>query len=241
MVACGAMTGPTETTPAEVLAAWDETPSLRALRLALPHALAARHVAPGQVVKARTPEGEAFFALATAPAADGRAELLVKRGGRVADAILAIARPGAALEVTPPFGRGFPVEEARGRDVLLFAAGSAIAPIRALIQTMIARREEFDRVTLFYGQRSGAEFAYRGEHLSWERRGIRVILCPSGDEDGWTGVRGRVQEVARTVAFGGARPHEAVAFVSGMTAMLDDVRATLGAAGVPPGRVHLNL
>jgi sulfhydrogenase subunit gamma (sulfur reductase) len=235
------MTGPAEMSPADVLASWDETPSLRALRLALPRALAARHVAPGQIVKARTPEGEAFFALATAPASDGRAELLVKRGGRVADAVLATAHPGAALQVTAPFGDGFPVDEARGRDVLLFAAGSAIAPIRALIQALVARRDDFDRVTLFYGQRSGAEFAYRGEHLSWERRGVRVILCPSGAEDGWSGVQGRVQEVARTVAFGGAPPHDAVAFVSGMTAMVDDVRATLAAAGVPPERVHLNL
>jgi sulfhydrogenase subunit gamma (sulfur reductase) len=235
------VTGPSDTSPADVLAAWDETPSLRALRLGLPPALAARHVAPGQVVKARTAEGEAFFALSSAPSSDGRVELLVKRGGRVADSVVATATPGGALEVTAPFGNGFPVDEALGRDVLLFAAGSAIAPIRALIQTLIGRRDRFDRVTLFYGQRHGDEFAYRGEHLAWERRGVRVILCPSGEEDGWTGVRGRVQEVARSVAFGGAPPRDAVAFVSGMTGMVDEVRAILAAAGVPPDRVHLNL
>jgi sulfhydrogenase subunit gamma (sulfur reductase) len=235
------VTGPADTSRAEVLAAWDETPALRALRLGLPPALAARHASPGQVVKARTAEGEAFFALASAPASDGRVELLVKRGGRVADSVVATATPGGVLAVTAPFGNGFPVDEALGRDVLLFAAGSAIAPIRALIQTLVARREQFDRVTLFYGQRHGAEFAYRGEHLAWERRGVRVILCPSGEEDGWTGVRGRVQEVARSVAFGGAPPGDAVAFVSGMTGMVDDVRAVLALAGVPPERVHLNL
>jgi hypothetical protein len=31
-----------------------------------------------------------------------------------------------------------------------------------------------------------------------------------------------------------------VAFVSGMHAMVDDVRAVLGGAGVPPARVHVN-
>jgi hypothetical protein len=31
-----------------------------------------------------------------------------------------------------------------------------------------------------------------------------------------------------------------VAFVSGMTAMVEDVRRTLAAAGVPPERVHAN-
>jgi NAD(P)H-flavin reductase len=164
----------------------------------------------------------------------------VKRGGRVADALVAAAARGRSLLLTRPFGSGFPVEEAEGRDVLLFAAGSAIGPIRALLQHLMLHRNRFGRVTLFYGQRHGDEFAYRAEHLDWERRGIRVVLCPSAEDDAWTGVRGRVQEVARSLAFGGAPPGESVAFVSGMTAMVDEVRRTLAAAGVPPARVHAN-
>jgi NAD(P)H-flavin reductase len=234
------MTGPTQHEDVQVLAAWDETHALRGIRLALPAAFAAAHVRPGQVVKVRAAPGEGFFALATAPDPSGEAELLVKRGGKVADAAIARAAPGATLCVTPPFGTGFPVEDADGRDVLLFAAGSAIGPIRALVQHLVRRRERFGRVTLFYGQRRGAEFAYVGEHLDWERRGVRVVLCPSGEDDAWQGVRGRVQVVARSLAFGGAPPADAVAFVSGMTAMVDDVRRTLAGAGIPPARVHAN-
>lgn len=234
------MLGPTRFTPVPVLDAWDETASLRGLRLALPPELAREHAWPGQVVKVRTDAGEAFFALTTAPRADGREELLVKRGGRVADAAVARAAPGARLDVTAPFGKGFPVDEARGRDVLLFAAGSGIGPIRAIVQHLVADRDAFGRVTLFYGQRRGGDFAYRREHLAWERRGVRVVLCPSAEDDAWPGVRGRVQEVARSLAFGGSAPEDAVAYVCGMTAMVDDVRRTLAAAGVPPDRVHVN-
>jgi NAD(P)H-flavin reductase len=234
------MLGPAEHEPAAVLEAWDETAAFRGIRLALPPTLARAHERPGQVVKARTEAGEAFFALASAPDPGGTAELLVKRGGAVADALVAAAVPGRSIDLTRPFGAGFPVEEAEGRDVLVFAAGSAIGPIRALLQHLMIHRNRFGRVTLFYGQRRGAEFAYRAEHLDWERRGIRVVLCPSGEDDAWQGVRGWVQEVARSLAFGGAPPGEAVAFVSGMTAMVDDVRLTLAAAGVPPGRVHAN-
>jgi sulfhydrogenase subunit gamma (sulfur reductase) len=234
------MLGPGDYQPVPVLDAWDETPAFRGVRVALPPALARGHERPGQVVKARTPAGEAFFALASAPDPGATAELLVKRGGKVADALVAAARLGGAVELTRPFGAGFPLGEAEGRDVLLFAAGSGIAPIRALVQHLAVHRNRFGRVTLFYGQRHGGEFAYRAEHLDWERRGIRVVLCPSAEDDAWQGVRGRVQEVAQSLAFGGAAPGEAVAFVSGMTAMVEDVRRTLAAAGVPPGRVRAN-
>jgi NAD(P)H-flavin reductase len=191
-------------------------------------------------VKVRTSPGEAFFALSSAPDPGATAELLVKRGGKVSDALVQAAAPGRTLELTRPFGAGFPLDEAEGLDVLLFAAGSGIAPIRALVQHLIVHRNRFGRVTLFYGQRHGAEFAYRAEHLGWERRGVRVVLCPSAEDDAWQGLRGRVQEVARSLAFGGAAPGDAVAYVSGMTAMVEDVRRTLGAAGVPPARVHAN-
>ncbi len=233
------MTGPSQYQRVLVLDAWDETAALRAVSMDLGD-LAARHQLPGQVVKIRTPAGEGYYALASAPAADRRADLLLKRGGRIADAAAAAAVPGGALEVTAPFGKGFPVDEAEGRDVLLFAAGTGMAPIRSLVQYLLGRRDRVGRVTLFYGQRRGADFAYRREHPAWERGGVRVVLCPSREDDAWQGVRGYVQEVARTLAFGGSSPGDSVAFVSGMHAMVDDVRAVLGRAGVPPARVHVN-
>jgi NAD(P)H-flavin reductase len=233
------MLGPTTYTPSPVLDSWDETHALHGIRVQLPPALASAHVRPGQVVKLRDEAGEGFFALASAPATAGVVDLLVKRGGKIADAAIARSARGA-LELTEPFGHGFPIEEAVGKDVLLFAAGSGIGPIRALVQHLAGHRDSFGRATLFYGQRHGAEFAYRGEHLAWDRAGVRVVLCPSGEDDAWPGVRGRVQEVARSLAFGGSPPEETVAFVCGMKAMVEDVRATLGQAGIPPGRVHAN-
>ena len=225
---------------AQVIDAWDETAGLHGVRVALPPESARAHRRPGQLVKLHAATGEAYLAIASAPSDDGVVELLLKRGGKVADAAIAAAVPSGPLQISAPFGKGFPVEEARDRHVLLFAAGSGIAPIRALVQHIVHHRAEFDRVTLFYGQRHGADFAYRREHLDWERGGVRVVLCPSGEDEAWPGVRGRVQEVAQTMAFGGSPPEESVAFVCGMTAMVDEVKATLEQAGVPRRRVHLN-
>jgi NAD(P)H-flavin reductase len=233
---------PTSTTAyqaAPVLGAGDETPSLRSVRVDL-GPLAASHTAPGQVVKVRAPSGEAYFALASAPRADHLADLLLKRGGRIADEVIAAARPGGTIDVSAPFGKGFPISGAEGRDVLLFAAGSGVAPIRALVQHVVAHRDRFRRVTLFYGQRHGGDFAYRAEHLDWERHGVRVVLCPSSEDEAWPGVRGRVQEVARALGLAGSDPAGTEAYVCGMTAMVNDVKGTLREAGVPPERVHLN-
>ncbi|MFT3776267.1 MAG: hypothetical protein QM820_63795 [Minicystis sp.] len=241
MTAATAAIAPAPTSvAARVLDVWDETEALRTVRVALPPAWAEAHARPGQVVKLFAADQEGYFALASAPSSEGTADLLLKRGGRVADAAIVGAAPGSALDISAPFGKGFPVEEARGRHLLLFAAGSGIAPIRSVVQHVLRRRSDFDRVTLFYGQRRRGDFAYGREHLSWERGGVRVVLCPSAESEEWCGVRGRVQEVARSIGFGGAALQTSIAFVSGMKAMVEAVKATLAGAGVPPASVHLN-
>src|SRR5687768_5059708 len=106
---------------ARVLAAWDETASLRALRLLLEGEVRAGDQ-PGQALLVSTPVGEAYFAVASAPGKE-EVELLVKGGPAVATALIAQAAVGETVQLSGPFGPGFDAGQARGRDVLLFAAG----------------------------------------------------------------------------------------------------------------------
>ena len=223
--------------PVPIVEAWDETPHLRGLRLRLP---AHGEGPPGQVVQLRCLRGRAgYFALASAPSADGAIELLVKRGGPLADEILRRAHAGETLEATLPFGRGFPTEEARGRDVLLFATGSGIAPIRALVQRLAAERAHVNRVSLFYGQRSEADFAFAREHEGWRRAGVDLHLCCSRPTSSDSPV-GYVQNVARATLLRGPPPANAVAFVAGLADMVAGVKAALAELGVPEDRVFQN-
>ena len=221
----------------EVADAWDETDGLRGLRLEL-GALEPRHTRPGQVVKLRAGEREAYFALANAPRADGAAELLLKRGTPVADALAAV-RPGETVEATAPFGDGFPVDAAHGRDVLLFAAGSGISPMRALLQWLSAQRRH-GKLALFYGQRSDRDFAYVREHDSWRRDGVHLVLCASQPSPTWTGARGYVQTVADELRLHQVSVDNAVAFLCGMRPMVDEVRRLLQQYGLPAERTFLN-
>src|SRR6478609_1029594 len=124
--------------PVRVTDAWDETDGLRGVRLDF-GALGAAHTRPGQVIKLQAPgHRESYFALANAPRGDGTAELLLKRGSPLADAVIAATHGGGTLQATAPFGTGFPVEQAEGRDVLLFANGSGITSIRSLLQWLLA-------------------------------------------------------------------------------------------------------
>jgi NAD(P)H-flavin reductase len=224
--------------PVTVDDAWDETAGLRAIRLDL-GPLGARHTRPGQVIRLASPSGEAIFALANAPRPDHRGELLLKRGGGVADEIIAAAQAGAALRASEPFGAGFAVEEARGRDVIMFGVGSGITPLRALLQWLFARRDH-GRLAVYYGQRREQDFAYAKEHADWHARGAHVVLCVSQPSPTWQGARGYVQTVARELRLHEIAVDNAVAFLCGMKPMVEGVRDELLKFGLPAERTFLN-
>jgi len=77
---------------------------------------------------------------------------------------------GSVLGVRGPFGTGWPVREARGKDVVLVAGGIGLAPLRPLICHLLKRREDYGHISIFYGARSPADILYRKELESWGGR-----------------------------------------------------------------------
>lgn len=219
---------------AEVIAAWDEGPLLRAARLSALPAYRA-----GQAIKIYTESGGALFALATAHGRGRAPELLLRRGGGVANRLIASLAPGEKFDYDGPIGPGFPLEHARGRDVLLVAAGSAISAIRAVIETIIDERAAYGRVSLFYGQEQKGDFAYADARAAWISAGIDVTLCAHAPDESWTGARGFVQDAI----IGGELqidPRGAVAYLCGMPGMVSGVREALAPLGLPYDRTFLN-
>lgn len=226
--------------PTTVIDSWDETAALRAVRVDLGDRRSS-HALPGQVVRLRADgAGDGYFALASAPASDGHADLLLKRGAALADRIVAQATRGARIEMTSVFGKGFPLEPARGHHLLLFAAGSGVSPIRALVEHVLAHRADYGKAALFYGQRGHTDFAYQEEHARWNAADVRVVLCSSQPGDEWEGARGYVQDVAHSLGFLDIDTTRAVAYLCGMKNMVAGVKDVLARAQVPQDRVFLN-
>jgi NAD(P)H-flavin reductase len=187
-------------------------------------------------VRVRAGGGESPFAIASAPSPERTIELLAKRGATVANALCALA-PGDRVEIASPEGPGFPLGEARGRALILVAAGSGVGPMRAVVQQVIARRSEYTDVILFYGQRAHEDFAFFREYAGWEAAAVRVIRVVSRATVENGGMGGYVQDALRSL-----RPDtvHAVAFLSGMRKMIDGVTNALIELGLSREQIYLN-
>jgi NAD(P)H-flavin reductase len=220
--------------PATLRRRWDEAVDLVGLAFEPDDpAVAASFTQPGQylVVQVGGPAGpQAYFAIASRPG-DAHLDLLVKGGpGDAAQALLALA-PGDRVALSTAQGQGFPVQAHAGKDVLLLGVGSGISPIRSLAWWLAAHRADYAGVTLFHGGRTRAHLAYRDEVEAWRAEGIAVVQVlsqePASGDPGFA--EGYVQQA---LAAHPVDPANTVAFVCGMPAMVEGVKAALAARGV---------
>jgi ferredoxin-NADP reductase len=227
--------------PARVLSNAPAAEGLR--RVVLDIGAAAAYTAPGQYVQVRAaPDAKpGFFAIASPPSPNdaGAVELLVKGAGGGAAEALCAAPAGAALEASAPMGKGFPVGRAPPAEcptVVVFATGSGISPVRALIASG-ALGARPGGVTLYYGVRSPAHLAFADELAGWEaEHGVRTVPVYSDAGAGY--VQDAFAAAGGVAGAGGGAGLAAV--LCGQREMAEAVTALLTAGGVPKERILSN-
>src|ERR1044071_4461585 len=183
---------------------------------------------PGQVAILRV-EGEepAYFALAGAPS-DRDLEVLVKQKAG-ASRVIYDMRVGDEIELVDVCGRGFRIDEIKGRDLVFVAMGTGVAPLRSALRHVLKRKNEFGQLVVLYGARTPDDFCYRDETEAWEDAGVelrQVVSRPDGHD--WSGPTGYVQSLLDNVLPDLASP---VALICGSREMIDQTRERLGKMG----------
>ncbi len=87
--------------------------------------VAASHDTPGQYVEVRADGQTGYFVLSSDPGASPW-ELVMRDGGGASNVLLVMPVP-SAVEVTVAIGSGFPMRDARGRELLVALGGTGIA------------------------------------------------------------------------------------------------------------------
>ena len=193
---------------------------------------------PGQVaVLGIEGVGESYFAIASAPEDKGGMEFLIREGQGVSRALFG-ARRGDLVQGKGPLGRGFPIDKHQGRDFILAAVGSAIAPVRGVLRSISSRRADFGKIVLVYGVRRPEDFPFLHEVDGWQKSGIEVILTVSRPEGaGWTGRTGYVQSHFAEALRGLSQP---IAMICGMKPMVEQSQHELIRLGVAGTEILTN-
>ena len=172
------------------------TPDITRLVLQLPEDVELEY-RPGQYMNIVLPDGATrSFSMASASLPDNQVDFHIRRvnGGRFTETGLSLLAPGDELTIEIPHGT-FCFHEDDWRPMILAATGTGIAPIRAILESLLDH-PDCPPVTLYWGMRTEAELYLKQEIESWADRlcEFRFIPVLSRADDTWTGRRGYVQD-----------------------------------------------
>jgi NAD(P)H-flavin reductase len=192
---------------------------------------------PGQVAVLAVPgEAPAYFAFASAPE-DAELEVLVKQKLGASNLIFEM-KPGERIELLEVAGRGFSLEEQKGKDLVFVAMGTGVAPLRSALRHVLKRKDEFGQLVVLYGARTPDDFCFRDETDGWEDAGVelrQVISRPDGHD--WSGPTGYVQSLLDHVLPDLKFP---IALICGSLEMMEQTRDRLGQMGFKPDEILTN-
>src|SRR5262245_30106170 len=191
----------------------------------------------GQYVNVQTsrwPRVWRTYSIANAPRPDNTIRLHVRvvPGGWVSGALANHTRIGDQVLLGPPVGTMSPPES--GRDVLCVAGGTGLAPLKAIVEQVIASGRR-PNIHLLFGVRHAREL-YDMDDLVKMESGfpwLRVLPIVS-DEPAFDGMRGILPDVMRR--FHSWSEHEV--YVCGPAGMVNETVRRLQQSGVPLTRIH---
>jgi sulfite reductase subunit B len=224
---------------ARILEARPMSKTERFFKIGLPEGLSLNH-RPGQFVEVSVlGVGEAPISISSSPSrSNGFFELCVRRAGDLTGVLHRLG-PGDSIGVRGPFGRGFPFEKFRGKDLLFAPGGLGLAPMRSLINQVLDERANYGRITILYGARNPSELLFTDEIAEWQARGdVDVHLTVDRADDNWKGNVGVITTLfAKTEIYA----RNTVAITIGPPVMYRFVLMELLAKGIADGNIWLSL
>ena len=222
--------------PARLVEVIDETPTIKTLVVEPDQPIPFR---AGQFVQLTLPGvGEAPFTPSSSPLEPSRIAITILRTGVVTERLHA-CRPGQMLGLRGPFGKGYPIQRVRDKDVLVVGGGVGLAPLRALILALLGDLDAIRRMSIKYGARSPAELLYRDQHPSWTASPKVDFTCTIDvPHAGWPGRTGLVTSLLEDLDIDKAN---AYVFVCGPAIMLKFTTLALLNAGLAPEQIYLSM
>ncbi len=145
-------------------------------------------------------------------------------------------QPGDFVGLRGPFGKGWPVKKAKGKNILIVAGGIGLAPLKPVVEYVIRNRDEFKDATLLYGARKPSLMLFKHMFDDWNAY-MDVLLTVDEPEPGWKGHVGVVTTLCDKIR----HISDTITFMCGPPIMMRYVSKLLIELGFPPSEMYLSL
>ena len=172
--------------------------------------------------------GEAPFGIANSAGRGPFLDFAVARLGSVTTGLHELGA-GDLVGVRGPLGNCFPMEQFKGRDLIVIGGGIGGAPLRPVIQHVLDHRTDYGKLTILWAARHPSLLVFTEEYDEWRRAlGTSLHLTVDKPDEAWKGEVGLITQLLEKVA---PARENAVAVTCGPPIMIQRVTRMLDGMG----------
>jgi NAD(P)H-flavin reductase len=182
--------------------------------------------------------GEVAISIVSDPEDETMYDHTIRAVGRVTKG-LAKLQEGEQVGIRGPFGRGWPLEKAEGQDVLIVTGGLGCAPVVAVINYVLRRRDRFGRLVIMQGVKHADDLLWKQRYRQWEQMAnTQVVIAADQAGQQWPWHKGRVTDLFGEVQFD---PANTVSMMCGPEGMMQVAIDALLARQVAEDNIFLSM
>ncbi|MBI4707507.1 MAG: FAD/NAD(P)-binding protein [Candidatus Omnitrophica bacterium] len=193
----------------------------------------------GQFVELTVPGiGEAPFTPSSDPGIKDKFEVTIVKAGCVTEKLHSLKK-GDSLGIRGPYGKGYPLDKFKGKDVLIVGGGVGLAPLRSLLYSLFGDMDNYNRVVLRYGARTSADIIYKNLVPAWSKnKKTDIMFTVDVGDSSWQGNVGLVTTILKDLSID---LNKAVGVVCGPPIMMKFVTLKLLELGFKPKDIYLSM
>ena len=152
---------------------------------------------------------------------------------------LELLEVGDRIGLRGPYGRGWPMTAAEGRDVVVVTGGLGCAPSVSIIHHILAHRASYGHLSILQGVKHTDDLIWRAQYDAWALMpDIEVLLAADVAEPGWHGHVGLVTALFDQLRIEAGRT---IAMLCGPEIMMRAAADGLHAMGVAEQSIYLSM
>ncbi len=152
---------------------------------------------------------------------------------------MAKLKQGDTVGIRGPFGRPWPIEEYKGKDILLVAGGIGLAPLRPALYYILNNRSQYGKIILLYGARTPEDILFRKELEKLRSRfDMDIFVTVDRSTKNWRGNIGVITTLIPRAPFDAKNT---VAMICGPEIMMRYSILELEKRGIPANRIFVSM
>lgn len=168
------MFNPIQPQPCKILSVKHETELEYTFRIATD--IAPKH---GQFLQLSIPKiGEA--PISVSEQGDGWLEFTIRKVGKLTNVIFD-KQAGDVMFLRGPYGKGWPMDELKGKNLIVVAGGTGVSPVRSLLNYCLKNKGFVKSVNLICGFKNNESVLFKGDLANW-KSAFNARFCLDNEE-----------------------------------------------------------